>query len=199
MEIHHGRVRSAGRYGGMRFHSRRWFAALLAALAIVSSLTGCRKAESEPETQGEQHTTIASNGVRIGYASEGITAVDDPKALEKAVEAMYEAAQTPGIGLEYENDAYSEDGINFDCYIANSGMNQYDMFIAIYGDANYQDELFLSQLIRPGQAFNNITLNHALPLGDNTVYCAFTQIEEVDGEQSMHDQVIVTLNFHVHK
>jgi hypothetical protein len=183
----------------MRFNFRCWRAALLAGLVAVSLLTGCRKNETEPETQGEQHTTVASNGVRIGYASEGITAVDDPKALEKAVEAMYEAAQQPGIGLEYENDAYSEDGINFDCYIANAGLNEYDMFIALYGDANYEDELFLSELIRPGQAFSEIALNHALPLGDNTVYCAFTQIAEEDGEQVIHDQIIITLNFHVHR
>jgi hypothetical protein len=181
----------------MRFYFRRWFAALLAALAIVSLLAGCRKAEAEPEAQGEQHTTVASNGVRIGYASEGVTAVDDPEALSKAVQAMYDAAQEPGISLEYENDAYSEDGINFDCYIANAGVNEYDMFIALYGDENYQDELFLSQLIRPGQAFDNVTLNHALNPGSNTVYCAFTQIEEVDGEQAIHDQIIITLNFHV--
>lgn len=181
----------------MRFYSRRRFAALLAAVAIVSLLAGCRKAEPEPETQGEQHTTVASNGVRIGYASEGVTAVDDPEALSRAVQAMYDAAQEPGISLEYENDAYSEDGINFDCYIANAGVNEYDMFIALYADANYQDELFLSGLLRPGQAFDSVKLNHALNPGDNTVYCAFTQIAEENGEQVIHDQIIITLNFHV--
>jgi hypothetical protein len=136
-----------------------------------------------------------TGGFRIGY-QEGLTVVEDPGALQNAVDDMIEKSRQ-AVGLEYKNDAYSSDGTNFVCYIANAERNQYDMFIAIYGDEDFTDELFLSGLMRPGQAFDHLTLNHALDPGGHTVYVAFTQVEEVDGEQAIHAQVLVTMNFTV--
>jgi hypothetical protein len=110
---------------------------------------------------------------------------------------MLEEAAQPGIGLSYRNDAFSTDGINFSCYVGNSTSNQYDAFIQIFADEALQDEVFLSQLLRPGQAFETLTLNHALPLGVTTCVVAFTQVELVDGEQSVHAQTFFTMDFHV--
>ena len=136
-----------------------------------------------------------TEGFRIGY-QEGTTVVEDPEALQKAVDEMTEKAKDT-VGLEYKNDAFSENGIDYDCYIANAERNQYDMFIAIYADAEMTDELFLSGLIPPGRALDHIHLNHALDPGANTVYVAFSQIDEIDGEQVMHAQVMVTMAFNV--
>jgi hypothetical protein len=101
------------------------------------------------------------------------------------------------MALEYRNDAYSDDRRTFQCYIANSQSNEYDMFIAIYADAEYNDLLYLSELLRPGSAFEQVTLERALPPGDHEVYVAFTQVEETDGEQAIRGQNRVTMNFHV--
>lgn len=169
---------------------RRLMAFLFAAVLLLTA--GCKKKETEPEATGNN-----SGGFRIGYAEEGVTVVDDPDALQKAVDEMYEMAAQRGTTLSYKNDAFSSDGITFDCYLANHPDNQCDMFVAIYADEEYTDELYLSKLLRPGTAFNEIKLNHALTPGDHTVHAAYTLVEEVDGQQTIHDQQLVTMVFHV--
>ena len=65
---------------------------------------------------------------KLGYA-EGTTVVEDPDALQKAVDEMYAHAAEGGVTLEYKNDARSTDGENFSCYIANAAENRYDMYL----------------------------------------------------------------------
>ena len=109
---------------------------------------------------------------------------------------MVEDAQKT-IGLQFKNDAYSDDGLNFDCYIANPARNGRDMFLAIYADAELTERLFLSGLVAPGYAFERITLERPLPEGDHAVAVAFSQVEELDGQQTMRAQALVTMDFHV--
>ena len=176
---------------------RRLLPFMLAILLALSALTGCAKrtaqAENNEDTQ-EESKPNSSLGITIGY-SDDLVPVEDPNELQRMVNEAYAAAAEEGIGLEYKGEAYSENGTDFDCYIANSSLNSYDMFIAIYGDAALTDELYLSQLMRPGSAFNHLTLNHALPVGTNTVYVAFTQIVVEKGEQKIRGQTMVTIDF----
>ena len=167
-------------------------AALIAVVAVA--LSGCvRTVYVEKDSASGSQT--ANAGLRIGY-QEGTTVVEDPDALQKAVDEMAEKAKDT-IGLEYKNDAFSADGIDYECYIANAERNQYDMFIDIYSDAELTDEIFLSGLIPPGRALDHIHLNHALEPGANTVYVAFTQVEEAEDDLAIHAQVIVTMVFNV--
>ncbi len=130
---------------------------------------------------------------KIGYA-EGVTALDED-SLQKAVDEMYAKVDEGNIALEYRNDAFSEDGKNFECYIGNSLANEYDMYIGIYSDNTFKDELYLSGLFRPGEAFKNVELNHALEKGDHRVYVSFTQVEK--DLETIHGQIMVTMDFHV--
>jgi uncharacterized protein YxeA len=148
-------------------------------------------------TGAETAQTTNGTAQRIGYA-ENVTVASDPTSLQAAVDAMYAQSQE-AIGLEYKNDAYSDNGTDFTCYIANSAANRYDMYIDIYTDAEYTDEIYLSQLLRPGTAFDHLTTNRALEPGNHQVYVAFTQIEEIDGVQGIHGQTVITMNFHVSK
>ena len=129
---------------------------------------------------------------KLGYA-EGVTMVDDPDALQKAVDDMYAKAAEGNIALEYRNEAVSEDGQTFECYVANSLANSYDMYIDIYDDNTLSNEIFLSGLFRPGEAFREIKLNQKLDPGTHTVYVAFTQVEE--DLATIHGQVLVTMDF----
>jgi hypothetical protein len=63
------------------------------------------------------------------------------------------------------------------------------------------DELYLSQLVPPGSGFEEITLEHPLDPGNHTVYVALTQVvtDEETGEQTIHNQVVYTMNFTVTK
>lgn len=132
---------------------------------------------------------------KIGYA-EGVVATDADE-LQKAVDELAKRSDEPGIALEYQNEATSTDGVNFDCYIANSAQNEHDMYIDVYADDRLTDEIFLSELLRPGTAFEHIKLNKALDKGSHTVYVAFTQVGDVDGEQTILGQVMVTMDFTV--
>ena len=98
---------------------------------------------------------------KLGYA-EGTTVVEDPDALQKAVDEMYAHAAEGGVTLEYKNDARSTDGENFSCYIANAAENRYDMYLQIFADSELTDQLLLTGLIRPGSAFDNISLEQSV-------------------------------------
>jgi len=174
----------------MKTIPRRLMVFLLAAVMLLTA--GCKKKEPEPEA-----TDNNTNSLIIGYAEEGVTVVDDVDALQREYDEMLEASKQKGMTLSYQNDAKSADGIHVDCYIANHASNAYDMFIAIYADDQFTDELYMSGLLRPGTAFNEITLERQLEPGEHTVNVVYTQIEVVDGEQTIHDQNIVTLNIHV--
>ena len=147
--------------------------------------------KEDPESRA-----VEQEGFKVGYAVEGVTVIDDQNALNQAVEDMY-ATRDDRVRLRYQNEASSADGRTFSCYLGNADSNAYDMFIAIYADSAFTDELFLSQLIRPGEAFQTVTLNRALEPGNHTVYAACTQVEEEDGQQKIHGQAVITLNFHV--
>lgn len=158
----------------------------LALLAVIS-LAGCGQKTEAPK---------AENPLIVGYA-EGVTVVEDSDAFSKALDKIYEESQEAGIALEYKSVAYSTNGMDFSCYLANAAENQYDMFIAVYADDALTDQVFLSGLLRPGTAFDHITLSHALPLGQTNCTVAFTQVEVVDGEQAIHDQALIGVEFYV--
>lgn len=163
---------------------RRCGLAMLLAVCLLLSCTACQSEEKPEQSQTP----------KIGYA-EGVTVVEDPDALQKAVDEMYAKAAEGGVGLEYKNDAFSTDGLNFECYIANASNNKYDMYIQIFADEALTDELYLSQLLRPGTAFDALELERELDPGDHRVYVAFTQVEE--DLATIHAQVMVTMDFHV--
>ena len=159
--------------------SRR-LAVALATLLMLGSLVGCAKQESDTSP-------------KLSYASEGVTVVDDENALNKAVQEMKEKTKEGAMSLWFKNNAYSADGKNFDCFIGNSQANSYDMFIAIYADDAFTDQLYLSGLIRPGERFEKVTLERALEKGTHTVYVAYTQVES--DLQTIHAQSLITMEF----
>jgi hypothetical protein len=178
----------------MKVSLRRRMAALTVALLFI--MTGCAKNEVTLESGGDSQS---DRSLVIGYAEEGVTVVHDEDEFASAIQQAIENAENSAVALEYQNEAYSRDGVNFSCYVANSVNNLYDMFIQIFADETYQDELFLSQLLRPGQAFETLKLNHSLPTGTTRVYVAMTQVDTADdGEQTLMTQTFVTMDFIVY-
>jgi hypothetical protein len=173
------------------------FLVLLAVIAALLAMLLLQRGGSQNDATPTADVQTNDSGFKVGYATEGVTVVEDPEALQRAVDEAYAEAQEPGIALNYRNDAVSTNGIDFDCYIGNSPDNIYDMFINIYADENFTDELFLSELLKPGQAFEKITLKHPLDSGTHRVYVAFTQVKIEEGEQRIHKQIILTMDFHV--
>lgn len=111
-------------------------------------------------------------------------------------ESDIEPADYGWIDLTYNYQAFSKNGVNFSCLLANAASNQYDLYFDLYADAALTDELFLSGLLRPGTALEQVELNRALPLGTNTVYVVFNQVDtDGDGNQTIVNQTTVTVDF----
>ncbi len=138
------------------------------------------------------------NVPKIGYDT-GATVVLDEASLQAAVDEAMKNAKEGNVALLYENNAYSKDGKNFSCYIANDKTNLYDMYLTIYTDAALEDQVYLSGLVPPGSGFEQITLDRALEKGDHRVYVAVTQVDtdKETGEQVLKNQVVHTIEFHV--
>ena len=160
---------------------------IIALLAAVVVLLLTRQPPEEKE-----------GGLGLGYATEA-TVILDEDSLQAAMDEAMRNARDGNVGLHYRNDAFSEDGINFECYIANSSANIYDMFLTIYADGALTDQLYLSGLVPPGSGFEYIALDRALDPGDHTVYEAQTQVanDEETGEQVIKKQVMHTMDIHV--
>lgn len=123
----------------------------------------------------------------LKYAAEGVVVLEDDGGI-------YDVLEPNAIALEFKNDAYSSDGKTFACYLGNSALNEYDMYVAIYGDSALTEQLYVSGLVPPGSGFEEITLDKELPEGDHRVYIAFTQMEN---PETIHGQTIYTMDFHV--
>lgn len=130
----------------------------------------------------------------LGYA-EGTTVVRDSDALQKAVDDMAAKLEKGSMMLEYEGDAYSTDGQNFTCYLANAIENNYDMYYDMYADSAFTDEIYLSGLVPPGKALEKFKTSRKLDKGDHTVYMAFTTVEE--DHATVRAQVVVNMTLHV--
>lgn len=116
--------------------------------------------------------------------------------LDSAMEDAAANAQSGNIALRFKNDAYSNDGQSFSCYIMNSQYNAYDMFLTIYADEALTDELFSSGLVAPGRGFDQLKLNHPLEKGNNTVYVVLTQVDtNEEGVQIIVGQASHTMTF----
>lgn len=125
----------------------------------------------------------------LKYATKGVMVLDGS-------DGIYEEIENNAIALEFKNDTYSRDGKTFACYLGNSALNQYDMFVAIYTDPQLQDMIYLSDLVPPGSGFEEITLDRELEEGDHRLYVAFTQVEDA-ATNTIHAQTLYTMDFHV--
>lgn len=163
---------------------------VLAAAAVVLVVGKFGEKEPEPVQIGDASTPL------IGY-EEGVTVVDDPDALQKAVDDALAKSKEQGVPIEFANYASSTDGTTFECYFANPVDSPYDVYLQVFSDVELTDQLYLSGLIPPGKAMRELKLDHALAQGDHTVYLAYTQVE--DDHATIHGQALVTAVFSVTK
>lgn len=130
----------------------------------------------------------------IGYADASVFLDED--SLQAAYDEASQNAANDNVALWYQNNAYSDDGIHFSCFIGNSPGNLDDMFLTIYADLEMTDQIFLSELVRPGSGFEQIELEHALEPGVTVVYVATTLVDTAeDGTQTIVSQVVHTMDF----
>ena len=130
---------------------------------------------------------VVAGGVGL-YASGVIgPKEEDDGGVRYAAEGVMILEDTGGIYDVLEPNSIA-------CYLGNSALNEYDMYVAIYSDAELTDLLYMSGLVPPGSGFEEITLDKELEKGDHRVYIAFTQMED---PKTIHAQTIYTMDFHV--
>lgn len=103
-------------------------------------------------------------------------------ALKKAEEGQ--------IALRYRNVAYSEDGVNFACDIANSPANDKDVYFNIYTDATFTEQILLTGLVPPGQGITEFQSEIPFEPGEHTAVLVFTKVD--DDHSTMLGQAKVT-------
>lgn len=125
----------------------------------------------------------------LSYAS-GLTVIDEDSMESAVQEAINKMGQ---IAVSYKGQATSENGKDFSCYIANSKANEYDMYIGIYEAGKETDPdtdpLFVSGLMKPGEAFESITLDRTLDPG--TYECTLSMTLVADDHQTLKGQALL--------
>lgn len=130
-------------------------------------------------------------GGKIGYDTDAVVMTDEDE-LQKLVDEMNK--NEGEISLEYKNIATSKNGTDFDCHIVNSAKNKYDMYIELYTDVQYTEELYLSKLMKPGSGIKNFQCAKKLEPGSYEVVLVYTFVE--NDHETIHTQtnVAYTLN-----
>lgn len=170
---------------------KRLVAVIVGLVLIIIAMACFLLFRPEPTTIDDGDTP------RVGYASEAHVMLDQD-SLQAAMDEAMAKAKDGYVALLYENDAFSKNGTDFDCYIVNSTANRYDMFLTIFADDGLTDQVYLSGLVRPGSGFEQITLDRALEPGDHTVNVVVTQVDtDENGAQVIKNQVAHTMDFHV--
>lgn len=170
---------------------KRLIAVIICLALVIVAMVFFLLLRKEPATIND------SDPPRIGYAAEAKVMLDQD-SLQAAFDQAVENAAKGNISLQYKNDAFSNDGVNFSCFLVNSQNNMFDMYISIFADAALTDQLYLSGLVPPGSGFEEIKLDRALEPGTHTVYVALCQVEtDESGNQTQGNQIVHTMDFHV--
>lgn len=119
----------------------------------------------------------------------------DQNSVQQAYDAAFEKTQDGYITVDFKTECISEDGVNFRCKIGNAPENTADMYITIYLDSSYSEQLYLSGLIRPGDAIESFTSEKKLDPGRYEAILVLTQVE--DDHATMKAQTSVILNLTV--
>ncbi len=166
--------------------NKKYLVLSAAALMLLVALT----AAVVRLVSGDADEEAASDSVSGMMAYETNLITDDSDALQDAVDKLYEKAKEGQMALEMQTEAISADGTTFQCYLANSRSNNYDMFMVFYDDET-QEEIYRSGLIPIGSRIEEFKLKEELGPGSHAITVVFHQVEA--DRQTVHAQVNVGL------
>jgi len=129
---------------------------------------------------------------KIGY--EATVIVDNPDALQDAVDGLIEQAAEGTMTLEMKTEAVSADGLNFKCQLGNAQENRYEMFMVIYRD-DTQEEIYRSGLLPIGTHIESFTTNKPIDEGVYEGTIVYNQVE--DDQETIHSQVNIGITLMV--
>jgi hypothetical protein len=145
------------------------------------------------ESNVQQVSENSGNGSAV-FAYETSAVATDPETLQELYNKMLEEAKEGTMALEMQTEAFSSDGTDFSCYIANAINNKYDMFVVIYNDET-QEEIYRSGLIPVGSRIEAFTSSKKFEPGTYVGTIVYNQVE--DDHATIHAQVNIGLNLNV--
>lgn len=156
---------------------------LLLAAGIVAAVFILKKDNADLPDGG-------NNGV-IKYEA-GVVNYED---AQRVYDEMQERAKEGMVGVHYSNNARSEDGKHFTCFIENPIRNGYDMYLNIYKDETMEEQLLLTGLIPAGSGIEEFDSEITLEPGEYKSVLVMTLVE--DDHSTLHAQTKVFLNLYV--
>lgn len=151
---------------------------LIGAAAVIGALAWKGR---QPEPAAQKASGVYDTNVVL----------DDPKTLQDAVDEMLQKAAEGQMAIEMQVVANSTDGENFNCYLANSIENSYDMYMVLYLDET-GEEIYRSGLIPLGGRIESFQISKKLSPGTHICTVEYNQVE-ADGV-TPHAQVNVGLD-----
>ena len=126
----------------------------------------------------------------LGYEATGVVVFGEDE-LSKKMEEAYAKMEDNMINVQYKHVIQSIDGVNFACYIGNPLTNDYDIYLGIYLDGDYDKQMLLTKLIPPGSLLEYFESEIQLDPGHYEAVLAITQVE--DDHATIHGIVQVAL------
>lgn len=151
---------------------------LLLAAGIVAAVILLKK---------DDGAQLPDNGGIIQYEA-GVVNLED---AQKVMDELSESAKNGNMIVSYKGYAYSKDGKHFECSINNNIGNEYDMYINIYKDSSFEEQILLTGLIPPGSGIEEFDSEIKLDPGEYETTLVFTQVE--DDHSTIHAQSMVVL------
>lgn len=140
-------------------------------------------------------TTAATNreGLKLDYEPSAVALDED--SLQRAVDEAFKKTEEGYITLDFYNEAFSSNGVDFTCKIGNSPENKYDMYCAVYLNGDTSQRVFLSGLLRPGEALE--TFKSETALDDGTYDAVLTLTQVADDHETLKAETSVVLKLNV--
>ena len=155
---------------------------------------------NDPVPSSENVTVAVTNGTEkeknpLVLEYDGAAVALDEDSLSEQYNKLQEKASEGNVAIEMQNVAYSDDGINFTCYLANSSSNTEDMFLNIYTDGTLSEQVYLSGLLAPGTVIENFTSEVKFDTGNYDTVVLFTTV--ADDHETMTSQTPIVLTLQV--
>lgn len=132
---------------------------------------------SQPDITKATLANVESNSVPV-LDYDGSAVGLDQESLQQAYDELQKRAEDGYVNLSYKNEAHSNDGVNFACYLENPLGNKFDMFFNIYKDTTLEEQVYLSGLVAPGSAIENFQSEIKLDPGEYQAIIIFTSVDE---------------------
>lgn len=161
---------------------------LIVLLLVVVGILVFLLANKEGSQPVDSANSEGPSGGALQYEASII--LDDPKSLQDSINEMRAKAEEGQMVLEMKHQAFSKDGQNFTCYLANAKENNYDMYMIFYLDET-QEEIYRTGLIPLGARIETFTLEESLEKGIHEITIVFCQVE--DDMETLHAKVNVGL------